>query len=229
MSRRLRCALGGYVYHALNRGAGRATVFQKDGDYAAFEAVLAEAADEVPMRLLAYCLMPNHWHLVLWPQGDGDLSRYLHWLTLTHTRRWHEHYHLTGTGPLYQGRYKSFPVQEDDHFFVVCRYVERNALRAGLVRQAEAWRWSSLWRRAQAPRTPWLSAWPLPRPADWPARVQRVETSAELARLRQSVQRGRPFGEEGWCVQTAEALGLQSTLRQRGRPRKQRPTPKKGT
>src|SRR6516165_11203102 len=110
MSRRWRCATGGYVCHVLNRGVGRATIFRKDGDFAAFEKVLAEAAAEVPVRLLAYCLMPNHWHLVLWPKQDGELSRYLHWVTLTHSQRWHAHHHTTATGPLYQGRFKSFPV-----------------------------------------------------------------------------------------------------------------------
>ena len=220
--------MGGYVYHVLNRGAGRAELFNKHGDYAAFETILAEAADAVPMRLLAYCLMPNHWHLVLWPAQDNDLSRYLHWLTLTHTRRWHEHYRLTGTGPLYQGRYKSFPVQEDDHFFTVCRFVERNALRAGLVRRAEAWRWSSLWQRAQSQPAAWLSVWPLERPEDWTARVNRAETAAELARLQEAVRRGRPFGDERWCLRSADVLGLQSSLRPRGRPRK-REEPIKGS
>jgi putative transposase len=164
--------------------------------------------------------------LVLWPSNDGDLSRYLHWLTLTPTRRWHEHYHVTGTWPLYQGRNKSFPVQKDDHCFTVCRYVERNPLRAGLVRRAPPWRWSSLWRRGQAARTPCLSPWPLAAPAAWAERVQRAETAAALARSRESVRRGRPFGAEGWCARPAAALGLASSLRARGRPRKDKTGPK---
>jgi putative transposase len=139
---------------------------------------------------------------------------------LTHTRRFHEHYHVTGTGPLYQGRYKSFPVQEDDHFFTVCRYVERNARRATLVRRAEAWRWSSLWRRAQSVPTAWLAEWSRPRPSDWLVRVNRVETATELEQLWQSVRCGRPFGEDDWTLRTAEVLGLGSSLCPRGRPRK---------
>src|SRR5438270_7729787 len=126
MGRPLRAADGGYVYHALNRATGRHPLFQKDGDYEAFERVLAEACARVPVRLLAYCVMPNHWHLVVWPKADGDLSRFTAWLTLTHTQRWHAHHHTAGTGHLYQGRFKSFPVQEDDHLLIVCRYVERN-------------------------------------------------------------------------------------------------------
>jgi len=105
-------ASAGFVYHVLNRAVGRAKLFSKQGDYAAFLNVLSQADDFVPMRLLAYCLMPNHWHLVLWPKKDGDLSEYLRWLTVTHTQRWHAHHHTSGTGSLYQGRFKSFPVQE---------------------------------------------------------------------------------------------------------------------
>jgi REP element-mobilizing transposase RayT len=118
---------------------GRTTLFHKPGDYAAFEAVLRQAKDWQPMRLLAYCLMPNHWHLLLWPHGDGELSEFLRWLTLTHTQRWHAHHHSAGSGPIYQGRFKSFPVQEDEHLLRVCRYVERNGLRAGLAERAEGW------------------------------------------------------------------------------------------
>src|SRR6476659_2839010 len=159
MPRRLRSAPGGYVYHVLNRAVGRRTLFKKDGDYAAFEAALEEAADFQPMRLLAYCLMPNHWHLVLWPKADGDLSRYVRWVTVTHAQRYHAHYHTAGTGPLYQGRFKAFPVQAGDHLSTVCRYVERNALRAGLVKAAEGWRWSSLWHEVHGPPD-WLCPWP---------------------------------------------------------------------
>ena len=101
-------------------------IFHKDGDYEAFERILGEALEHVPgMRLLAYCLLPNHWHLVVWPRHDGALSDFGHWLTLTHTQRWHAHYHDVGAGHLYQGRFKSFPVAQDDHFLRVCRYVER--------------------------------------------------------------------------------------------------------
>src|SRR5437660_7839987 len=140
MGRPLRASEGGFVYHVLNRANARLPLFRKDGDYEAFERVLAEAQVQVPMRLLSYCVLPNHWHLVLWPEADGALSRFVGWLTLTHTQRWHAHYHNAGTGHLYQGRFKSFPVQADEHFLTLCRYVERNAVRAGLVQSAWSWR-----------------------------------------------------------------------------------------
>jgi REP element-mobilizing transposase RayT len=111
------------------------TIFEQEGDFAAFEQVLLEAVERTETRLLAYSLMPNHWHLVVWPRKDGELSRFVGWLTLTHTQRWHAHRHSTGTGHVYQGRFKSFPIQEDEHFYTVARYVERNPLRADLVRK----------------------------------------------------------------------------------------------
>src|SRR6516225_8574566 len=225
MGRPLRTSLGGYVYHVLNRGNGRRKIFYKDRDYDAFERILDEALEHVPgMRLLAYVLMPNHWHLVLWPRHDGELSDFGHWLTLTHTQRWHAHFRDVGAGHLYQGRFKSFPIEEDEHFLQVCRYVERNALRAGLVKRAEAWRWSSLWQRQHKEQLPrWiLSTWPVAEPESWVKEVNRVQTDAELEALRRSVQRGRPYGEESWSKRVAQRMGLESTLRPRGRPRQVR-------
>ena len=137
------------IYHVWNRANGRQGIFEKVEDYEAFDRVLMAAHERVSMRTVAYCVMPNHWHLVLWPRRDGDLSRFMGWLTLTHTQRWHAHHQTAGTGHLYQGRFKSFPVQNDDHMLTVCRYVERNPLRAGPVVRAETWRWSSLWRRSE--------------------------------------------------------------------------------
>ena len=222
MARRMRCSDGGFVYHVLNRAVGRATIFHKSADYAAFEKVLRQAWERTQMRLVAYVLLPNHWHLVVWPRHDGQLSTYAQWLTVTHVRRWHAHHHTEGTGPVYQGRFKSFPVQVDDHFLSLCRYVERNALRAGLVPGAEQWRWSSLWHRCQATGVPWLHDWPVPRPDGWLRYVNKPETESELAALRRSVLRGAPYGDEWWQQQTAKALGLESALRSPGRPRKQK-------
>ena len=147
MPRHPRAAPGGYVYHCLNRAVARLPLFQKDDDYHAFEHVLTMALERHPIRMLSYCIMPNHWHFVLWPERDGQLTDFLRWLTHTHTQRWHAHYHTSGTGHLYQGRFKSFPIAEDDHLYTVLRYVERNPRRANLVAQAERWRWSSLHQR----------------------------------------------------------------------------------
>src|SRR5262249_19586816 len=146
------------------------TLFRKEDDYAAFERVLQDAQDRVPIRLLSFCVMPSHWHLVLWPEHDGDLSEYLRWLTVTHTQRWHAAHRTSGTGPLYQGRFKSFPVQDDEHLLTVCRYVERNALRAKLCSRAQDWRWGSLWQRRQrVPSVSLAEEWPVPRQRQWTA------------------------------------------------------------
>jgi putative transposase len=220
MPRRPRVATGGYVYHALNRAVGRSTIFEKVGDYAAFEQVLEEARHQVDMRLLAFCVMPNHWHLVLRPREDGDLSEYMGWLTNTHTRRWHLAHGTVGTGPLYQGRFKSFPVQEDGHFLTLCRYVERNALRANLVASADQWRWNSLWRRVNMSQTVRLADWPVGPGRNWLPYVNQAEREAELKALRHSARCGTPFGETIGRQATAKRLGLESTFRAPGRPRR---------
>jgi len=144
MSRPRRHFPGGMVFHVLNRGLGRRVLFTKDEDFLAFERVVEETLRTRRMRLCAYCLMPNHWHFVVWPERDGDLPAFMQQVTNTHVKRWKEHRHEIGYGHLYQGRYKCFPVETEDYFYQVVRYVERNALRANLVERAESWRWSSL-------------------------------------------------------------------------------------
>ena len=222
MSRPPRAAEGGLIYHALNRAVARDTIFADDGDYEAFLRVLTEASARDAMRVLAYCVMPNHFHLVLWPRGDGDLSRFMRWLTMTHTQRWHAHHRSAGTGHLDQGRFKSFPVQDDGHFLTLSRYVERNALRANLVARAEQWRWASLSviDVPAGPERPTLAAWPVPRPADWVERVNTPLSPLEEDALRRAIRRNQPWGEPEWQERTAARLGLGSTLQPRGRPKR---------
>ena len=216
MPRTLRASRGGYCYHVLNRGNGRARVFHKDGDYAAFVKLLKEADERTPIRLLAYCLMPNHFHLVVWPPHDGDLSDYMKWLMNAHVRRYQRHYR--SSGHIWQGRFKAFPIEQDEHLLIVLRYVERNALRANLVERAQDWGWSSLY--GGDGEGPMLDAGPVRRGRQWLDYVNEPQTEAEVKRLRESVQRGRPFGQEAWLTKTAAELGLEASLRPRGRPRK---------
>jgi putative transposase len=220
MPRGPRNAPGGYVYHALNRGVGRGTLFFKPADFDAFERILLEALEEVPSRVLGYCLMPNHFHLLLWPREDGELSAFMRWLTNTHTQRWHAHYHTSGTGHVYQGRFKSFPVQSDPHLLIVARYIERNALRAGFVERAEQWHWCSLWRRQCGQDGMLRNHWPVERPEDWVKFVNEPQGKEELEMLRRSVRRSCPFGADDWQLATARALNLARTLRPQGRPRR---------
>ena len=210
------------IYHVLNRGNLRATIFHKEDDYAAFEKIFAEGLERYEIELLSYQLMPNHYHLILRPLVDGEMSRFMKWIGGTHTMRYHAHYHTGGLGHVYQQRFKSFPIQSDEHFLVVCRYVERNALRAGLVDRAEDWRWGSLWRWLQKsePEPKILFAWPIARLRNWTERVNEAMNEKELEAVRRCVHRSQPFGDKDWTATTAKRFNLESTLRLRGRPKK---------
>ena len=218
MPYRSRCGTGGLVFHVLNRAVRRARLFYRGEDYAAFLLVLRQAVARTPLRVLAYCIMPNHFHLVVWPATDDELSSFMQWLTSTHSKRWHIHNETRGTGSVYQGRFKSFPVQTDAHFLTVCRYVEQNPLRAGLVTRAEDWVWSSLWDRCNNYNRVHLEEWPILRPPEWLGSVNQIDAVA-MRRIRRSILRSRPYGEAGWTEQTAKRLGLKSTLKPIGRPK----------
>ncbi|MFO0867062.1 MAG: transposase [Gemmataceae bacterium] len=226
MPRTARASVGGVCYHVLNRGNNRDEVFFNDGDYGAFLKAIGHACVEVPMDVFAYCLMPNHFHLVLRPREDGDLSRWMHWLLNAHVRRYHKHHGRSGH--LWQGRFKAFPIEEDEHLLTVLRYVERNPVRAKLVRRAENWLWSSapFWKDEPVGERPsWLADPPIARGKDWLSRVNAALTAGELATVRKSVERGTPLGNPTWQQATAIRLGLESTLRKRGRPPKPKEPP----
>jgi putative transposase len=209
------------VYHVLNRTVAGLPLFRKEADYEAFERIMIEAHARHPTRILAWCLMRTHWHFVLWPREDGEVTAYMRWLAHTHAMRWHVAHGTVGRGHLYQGRFKAFPVQEDEHFLAVCRYVERNALNARVVERAEDWRWGSLWARCHG--SPELKAilsdWPIERPARWMKLVNEPLTEREVEAIQVSIARNRPFGAEEWQDQQAKCLGLLHTLRREGRPR----------
>jgi putative transposase len=218
MPRTARASVAGTWYHVLNRGNRREVVFHKPADYDAFVKAINDAHVRLPVDILGYCLMPNHFHLVIRTHADGDLGRWVQWLLMAHARRYHRHYRTSGH--VWQGRFKAFPVQDDDHLVGVLRYVERNALRAELVARAEDWKWSSL--------PGWLGGDPLlwrgevtVRDERWVERVNEPLSAGDLQRLRLSVEKGRPYGEESWVKETARRLGLESTLRSRGRPPKE--------
>ena len=183
---------------------------------------ICEAAGRVLRRfevdLLAFCLMGNHWHLLLRPRKRAALSRMMAWLTVTHARRHHKHYPNPGTGHLYQGRFKSFPVESDEHFLIVARYIHANPLRAGLVKQAGDWRWSDMAGRLSAELP--TSAWPIERPRQWPRLVNGPLEQEQAAAIATSIERGSPFGSPQWVHRAATRLGLESTLHPRGRPRR---------
>ena len=218
MPRTGRASVGDYCYHVINRGNARAEVFHAEGDYQAFVTLLAQASQRIPMRLLAYCLMPNHFHLAVWPYHDGDLSRWMQWLLTAHVRRYHQWHE--SSGHVWQGRFKAFPIEQDEHLLTVLRYVERNPVRAGLVTRAEDWRWSSARRWVESSRGPRIEAGPVVRPEPWLAWINESMTEAEVQQIRESVNRGAPFGSKPWTPVTATRLGLEASLRPIGRPQK---------
>lgn len=209
------------MYHVLNRSVAGRPLFRKAADYEAFERIMIEAHRRHPLRILAWCLMRTHWHFVVWPQADGEVTAFFRWLAHTHTMRWHVARRTVGRGPLYQGRFKCFPVEEDEHFLRLCRYVERNAMTAGVVQRAEQWHWGSLWvrRHGDAELKALLSDWPVPRPANWVQLVQRPMPQSEAEAIRTCIVRNRPFGSPAWQAEQARRLGLLHTLRSPGRPR----------
>jgi len=220
MPRAKRITLGGYVYHVLNRANGRLRIFRKYDDFLAFEQILAEGIERFEMRVCGWCIMSNHWHLLLWPREDNDLSDFMRWVTLTHTQRYHVSHDTVGIGHLYQGRFKSFPVQDDAHYLTVVRYVEANPLRAGVVKRVTDWPWSSFNVRQGAEALFELSEGPVELPKNWESLVNEVIDSRRLGGLENSLKRGTPFGNSNWQSTTAKLLKLESTMRPKGRPKK---------
>jgi len=195
-------------------------LFDTGNDYFRFLELVGRAQRRTPVQLMAYCLMPNHFHLVIKPVVDGQLSAFMHWLSTKHTQGWQATHECIGTGCVYQGRFKSIPVCSDRHFLRLCRYVERNPLRAGLVTAAQSWPWSSLSQRQGLRRPVHLADWPVPRPEAWIESVNCEVANAETEEIRSAIRRGSPYGNRAWREQTGTRLGLMGTIRPVGRPRK---------
>jgi len=221
MGRARRVDVGGRIYHALNRANFRSRLFRETAHYEDFLGIVEESLHFVPMRILAYCLMPNHWHLVLYPRGDGDLSKFLQRLTLTHTQRYHAQTRTVGHGHVYQGRYKSLLVERDQHFLALVRYVETSARRAGLVKRAEDWPWSSahVRLRGNEKQKKLLSPWPVPEPRGYRQWLSRSQPKEEVENIREAIKKSRPYGSEKWLRKAVGQFGLENTLRNGGRPR----------
>lgn len=222
MGRPPRNSQGGYVYHIVGRGLRPKPMFRADADYQEFETVLAQAVQRFEPRLLAYCVLPKHWHLVLTPRKDGDLSKLMAWVTITHSARWHTKPRRAGTGGLYERRFRSFPVQDDVALLCILRFVESHAKRSGLVKAVHDWQWSSAARRTKvsASDAPVLSSLPVVLPSDWADQLHLEMVPETLERIKHCIERSSPFGEATWVQSIATRLNLESTLRPRGRPKK---------
>jgi len=203
--------------HIINRGNGRQQVFHKDGDYQAFLDLIQAAREHYPVRIYAWCLMPNHFHLLVQPDVADHLSIWMQWLMTSHVRRYHRHYGTSGH--VWQGRYKSFLVQDNDHLLTVVRYIEANPVRAGLAQTAPGWQWSSHVVRENTSDGLKPDALPVALPADWTEYVTVPLTDYELEKIRNSVNRQSPFGKEEWQHEVCRENGLESTIRPLGRPK----------
>jgi putative transposase len=206
------------IYHVINRASARLMLFDTQEDYQLIFKTLQDAKEKYNMRILAYCIMPNHFHLLLYPEHDGDLSKFMYWFTMTHTQRWHAMHNTFGSGHIYQGRYKSFLVSDDEYYLTLVRYIERNPLRAKIVRKLVNWKWGSYHERVQGKRK-LLDTSPVPLPKQYEEFVITAVTPGELKSIRQSISKGKPYGNKAWQDKMVDRFNLEMTLRGRGRPK----------
>jgi len=206
------------IYHVLNRGNGKQNVFHKEQDYKVFIDLMKEAKNRYPVNIFSYCLMPNHFHMILMPLKVRELSKWMQWLMTSHVRRYHKHYGTSGH--IWQGRFKSFIIQKDNYLLTAIRYVEGNPVRAGLVNSAREWLWSSHMETANEKSRFLVDKIPIELPSDWTKYVDESLSDKEIGKLRKSVNRQSPYGALEWQIKVSRELGLESTLRSRGRPKK---------
>ena len=218
MPKRLRHSLQGTAFHVMNRAVRRTLLFRTAADYAAFYKLIGQGLAKFRIRVVAYQLMPNHWHFVVLCDRIQDISRWLHWVTGTHAIRWNIAHNSRGRGAVYQSRFKAVPIQATTSFYRACRYVERNALRAGLVDKAEAWEFGSLYASCNSCYPIPIATWPILRPENWVGFVNEEESPSDLEWLRRTIARNQPIGEPDWQKAVAPFAGL--TMRSIGRPKK---------
>jgi putative transposase len=218
MPRGPRAIHAGGCYHVINRGNNRATVFHRPADFNAFVTLIRRAQKRRRLEIFAACLMPNHFHLVVRPSGREDVGRWMHWLLTTHAHL----YNLANgsIGRVWQGRYKAFPIEKSDHLLTVMRYVERNAVRAGLVDRARDWVWgSAAWRRGPVVLSKLIKDPPVTLPESWDDFVDAPQTPEEVEALRVCLNAQRPYGRREWVEAAPECRGFVRPRRPRGRPR----------
>jgi len=208
----------GQIYHVINRGNCKQNVFHKDQDFRSFLELIKPGKEQFHIDIYAYCLMPNHFHFVLSPHNGDNLSKWMQWIMTCHVRRYHKHYKTTGH--IWQGRFKSFLIQKDNHLLNVLRYVEANPMRAGLTPFSRNWIWSSLSERIGEKYDKIIDNVPIELPIDWEEFVNNPITDKELESINQSVNRQSPYGNPQWQKKMCQQYSLEHTLRQRGRPKK---------
>jgi putative transposase len=218
MPRIARGLVDGFAYHVINRGNWRQRVFHTPADYRSFISLILEAKKRYSISVFSYCLMPNHFHMLVLADRAVDLSKWMHWLLTAHVRRT---YRLRGTdGHIWQGRFRSFIIKGDGHLLTVARYIEANPVRGCLVESAENWPWSSHRESIGQNGLSVIDRLPIELPSNWARMVNAPLEDNDLETVRLSVNRQRPYGDEAWQNKVCLHLNLQSTIRPVGRPRK---------
>ena len=188
MPRNSRNLPAGSVVHIVNRGNDKRMLFERSREFDEFLQLVAWAKATCPVRIVAYCIMNNHWHFVFWVEVEWDVSAFLHRLTTTHAMRWRRDTRTVGHGHVYQDRFKASSIYSERYYYNCLRYVERNPVEAGLVRSATEWRWSSLGERLGNGRGI-LSPDPVGLPVGWPELVEQPLSQSEVEEIRRSLKR----------------------------------------
>jgi putative transposase len=206
------------IYHVINRGNRRETIFHDSYDYDKFLKLIKEAKDLYQIKIYAYCLMPNHYHLVIYTKVAESLSLSMHKINSSYVRYYNQRYKVSGH--LWQGRYKSFIVQEEAYLLTLLRYVEANPLRAKIVKDCIAYKYSSAKIRIEEIEDSILDGSPINLPENWNEYINNKESKSNLGAIKNSLDRQAPLGDENWCYRVSKKYGLESTITPRGRPMK---------
>jgi len=188
MPRNSRNLPAGSIVHVVNRSNDKRPLFQTPQEFEEFLRLVAWAKSLCPVRITAYCIMRNHWHFVFWVEVEWDISAFLHRLTTTHAKRWRTQTATVGQGHVYGDRFKASRVFNERYYYNCLRYVEQNPLKAGLVRSASHWRWSSLAERLGNGRGI-LDADPVGLPGNWLELVDQPLPTSDAEEIRRSLKR----------------------------------------
>ncbi len=206
------------IYHIINRGNRREAVFHDKYDYERFLKLLLDSKEKYSINIYAYCLMPNHFHLVIYTHYSDNLSKALHWISSSYVRYYNKKYKISGH--LWQGRYKSFIVEQDSYLITLLKYVEANPKRAKIVKECEKYQYSSAYKRVNNIQDQLLGELPIDIPTDWSRYINDKEDKTDLDFIRNSIERQSPLGDELWQYNIVKKYGLESTLNPIGRPRR---------
>jgi putative transposase len=226
MARQPRLSLPSYPHHVIQRGNNRQPIFFEPKDYEVFLDCLRAAKQKCHARLYAYVLMTNHIHLLVEPEREGDLGRFMQSVGRRYVRYINDTYERTGT--LWEGRFKSAIVSRDEYLIACSRYIELNPVRAGMVRHPREYRWSSFHGRAMGRPDNLLDedAWyitlgdnPQARAAVYAHWLEDSVSDNEWDRIRTATQQGRVVGSDAFQEEIGSQVGRRLAGETRGRPR----------